>query len=132
MKKPTQEQLIEFYTDCLNQAKAMTTDIYKGYNIPYPDSTDLIERSTNAYFVLCKEIEKVNGGWSPNFDDTSEIKYYPYMRLREDDQQFRFVLSLYVNSHSSVSARMCFKTSELCEKFVEENLDLYKEWMLSK
>lgn len=79
--------------------------------------------SMRAQYQLEKIIQVANGGWTPNFEDTNEYRYYPVFDVKTKALD---CVGLY-GSNSDVPAPTLFKSEELCEKAVNENLELYRQ-----
>jgi hypothetical protein len=57
--------------------------------------------------------EALNEGWKPDFNDSTQYKWYPYFRM--DSPGFRFNDSYYAIALTSTGggSRLCFKSEEL-------------------
>lgn len=77
--------------------------------------------------LLCKSL---NEGWIPNWDDSSEGKYYPWFKMSSSG--FRFCD--YVNwcTYSDVGSRLCFKSRKLAEYAGQQFEDVYKQFMITQ
>lgn len=67
----------------------------------------------------------LNGGWEPNWNNSSEYKYYNYFDMRGG---FSFDACYCLISVSFVSSRLCFKSSELAVYAAKQFLNLYKSY----
>lgn len=67
--------------------------------------------SISAYAKLVIIARALNEGWEPNWDDSSEIKYYPWMKWQGSG--FSDCNYGYSGTLTSVGSRLCFKSEEL-------------------
>jgi len=76
----------------------------------------------------------LNEGWTPNWGDKSEYKYYPYFRINTGGATcgLAYVLSLDVfsASYSHFGSRLAFKTPELAEYAASQFLSLYQTYLV--
>lgn len=78
----------------------------------------------------------LNDGWSPNWADTTERKYYPYFKIETSTDGADCGLasppshSAWTHSTASVGARLAFKNSELAEYAGSQFTGLYEAIML--
>lgn len=87
-----------------------------------------LDTSSDRYLVfkeLEEKISKVNEGWTPNWDNHSEKKYYPWFDFENGKVSLHLVY--YLVSRSDVPPSLIFKEEESCKKFVEENIELYEK-----
>lgn len=82
--------------------------------------------STFAHFKLCIIARALNEGWTPDWTDDSEYKYYPWMEYKEG-VGFSFDGHVYAFTFSSVGSRLCFKSPELAKYAGEQFQDLYNQ-----
>ena len=82
----------------------------------------------NAFAKVSLIAKALNEGWFPNWDDSSEYKYYPWFNMTNSSGS-GFSRSAFNRSftHSTVGSRLCFKSSELCEYAVKQFEDVYKQ-----
>jgi hypothetical protein len=93
--------------------------------MPYDadDSTEAI----NAFAKLNAIAKALNEGWTPDWNNSNEYKYWPYFKMQNG---FSFDGVVYWCTLSAVGSRLCFKTRELAEYAGKQFLDIYKEWMV--
>jgi hypothetical protein len=72
----------------------------------------------------------LNEGWKPNWNDSSEYKYYPWFDMRTEGG-FDFSYSSYDSwtSDATAGSRLCFKSSDLAKYAGTQFLDIYKDFM---
>ena len=88
----------------------------------------------NAYklFIIFKAI---NDGWTANWYDTNQWKYFPWLRVKASKELysgFGFSLSTYIygGTDASVGSRLCTDTSEKAIYIGETFQEEYKEFFL--
>lgn len=87
-------------------------------------------RSVIAYTKLIIIARALNEGWSPNWNDSDEYKYYPWFKMSASGSGLSYYDYDYWRTHSDVPARLCFKSSELSEYAGNQFVELYKEYFL--
>lgn len=88
------------------------------------------ETEDELNYRLIKLIAKVlNEGWVPDWQNTSEYKYYPWFEIKPG-----FGLSFHVYGHwysaASVGSRLCFKSRELAEYAGKQFTDIYTKHLI--
>lgn len=70
------------------------------------------QKALTAQAKLFIIVRALNGGWAPNWKDSSEYKYYTWWDMKNG-----FVLSFvnYFCQISGVSSRLCLRSRELAE-----------------
>ena len=96
-------------------------------SIEVPKVLDGDKDSIGAYAKLIIIVRALNEGWTPDWNDTNEYKYYPWMEYKSG---VGFSCLDFVNSFSGsgVGSRLCFKTRELAEYAAKQFQDLYNEF----
>ena len=87
-----------------------------------------LEECDIAFYKLRIIIQVINEGWNPNWDNSSERKWYPYFNLAGG---FAFVDTScnFDPAYTDVGSRLCFKT-ESDAKYVGKQFEyLYKIFM---
>lgn len=79
-----------------------------------------------AYQKLKVIAKALNEGWTPNWDDANEYKYYPWFRCFGE---FSFGNVDCYYSGSLVGSRLCFRSEELAEYAGRTFLDLYRAFI---
>lgn len=93
------------------------------------------QKSIIAFFKLIIVIEALNEGWTPDWNDRSQWKYYAWFRVKASDQKpsgVGFSGSDYdgTGTHASVGSRLCLKSPDLAlhaGKYFEQ---LYIDYLL--
>lgn len=109
-------------------------DIDPELSLPFSGDHDGDQLAINATFKLIKIAKALNEGWTPDWQNDDERKYYPWMDM-EDDNGSGLGLSFtdydYVYSYSLVGSRLCFKSRELAEYAGRQFVGLYAEaWII--
>jgi len=83
-----------------------------------------------AHMQMIIIAEALNEGWTPNWDDYDEYKYFPWFYMNKPG--FRFLDSNYVYAaaNSAGGSRLCFKTRELATYAGKTFINLYKDMMV--
>ena len=84
-----------------------------------------------AYKKLKFIIRVINEGWKPDWNNTSQRKWYPWFRLSSG---FGFGGSdfIYDGADTSVGSRLCFETEEKSEYVAKQFIDLYETFLTIK
>jgi len=69
-------------------------------------------------------IAEANGGWSPDWKNPEEIKYVPLFCYKDGVLVLRYVYPW--NLRTVVPAPFVFKSKEICEQVVEDNIELFR------
>lgn len=90
-----------------------------------------LDTDEQAYRILKLLAKSLNEGWTPDWNDDNQYKYYPrfYMGVSSG---FRFYDCDGWNTNSYVGSRLCFKSRELAEYAGKQFTDVYKQFMLIK
>ncbi len=80
-----------------------------------------------AYRKLKLIVAALNEGWTPDWDDSSERKYYPWFYM-DSSNGFSLYVVGYLCSTSAVSSRLCFKSEELAQYAAKQFLSIYKDF----
>lgn len=83
-----------------------------------------------AYVILKFLAISLNEGWTPNWDNASEYKYYPWFWMVGGPSGFRFLVYANWNSDSNVGSRLCFKSQKLAEHAGKQFVDVYRKFMV--
>lgn len=87
-----------------------------------------LDKDTIAYEKLKIIIKALNEGWSPNWLDTSEKKWYPYFNL-SSGFVFSVTICGYSYATSTVGSRLCLKSQELAQYAGTQFLEIYKDFL---
>lgn len=85
-----------------------------------------------AYIQLKLIAKSLNEGWTPDWDNSSQYKYFPWFWMNGGSSGFRFYDYGRWSSASTVGSRLCFKSRELAEYAAKQFLDVYRRFMVIK
>lgn len=103
-----------------------------------PDVSMLPDKHQKAIIAFCKLIiivEAINNGWTPNWNDHNQWKYYAWFGIEASEEKQSgsgFSRSVYGSSYSFtiVGSRLCFETSDQAEYAAQQFKDLYQDYLL--
>jgi len=92
------------------------------------DTRDEFTKTILAFQKLIIIAKAINQGWTPDWSNFNQRKYYPYFNLSSG---FGFGDSLYDcgNAHASVGSRLCFETEEKSTYTGKQFIDIYKDFL---
>lgn len=79
-----------------------------------------------AHAKLLIIIKALNQGWTPNWKDSNETKYYPYWDMEDGGFSLDCVSAYYQGT--IVPSCLCFKSKSLAEYATKQFLGLYKTY----
>lgn len=89
-----------------------------------------LEPDEIAYRKIKMIAKVLNEGWQPNWDNSSEYKYYPWFDMRSSGSGgFSFSAYDYWYTHSVVGSRLCFKSKDLAIYAGKQFEAIYKEFL---
>lgn len=100
--------------------------IHPHQSLPYPDPQNDQQQAINGFFKMITISEVLNEGWSPNYSNSSEYKYYPWFDLSGGGFSYRDYGYAYAGA--SVGARLVYKTRELAIYAGKQFTDIYKSF----
>lgn len=82
-----------------------------------------------AYKKLKIIVKAINQGWTPDWDNTNQRKWWPWFILSSG---FGFSFSYYDcdDTSTAVGSRLCFESEEKSDYTAKQFLDLYKEFLI--
>jgi hypothetical protein len=84
-----------------------------------------------AYKKLKVIVKALNEGWTPDWNDDDQYKWYPWFELQKTNSNpsgFRLDCVNYHYAGSAVGSRLCFRSRELAEYAAKQFEDLYKQF----
>lgn len=84
-----------------------------------------------AYRILKLLAKSLNEGWTPDWSDDQQYKYYPWFEML-GSSGFRFFGYGGWGSSSDVGSRLCFKSRELAEYAGRQFVGVYNDFMTIK
>lgn len=88
-----------------------------------------IEADEQAYRIIKMLAKSLNEGWTPDWNDDSQDKYYPWFEIGGSSGVRCHVFGRWVSA-SAVGSRLAFKTSNLAEHAGKNFTEVYKQFML--
>jgi hypothetical protein len=85
----------------------------------------------SAYIQLKTIAKALNEGWTPDWNNDEEYKYYPWFEMQKTKSNpsgFRLDGVGYDYAYSIVGSRLCFHSRELAEYAAKQFQDLYKQF----
>jgi len=82
-----------------------------------------------AYRIIKLLAKSLNEGWTPDWDDSSQYKYYPWFYMQGGSSGFRCGGCGDWRAGSGVGSRLCFKSAELAKYAGTQFTDVYKKFM---
>jgi len=83
-----------------------------------------------AYKKLKVIAKAINQGWTPDWSDSDQYKYYPWFRVLSSGFGFSFSDYDYTGTDAGVGSRLCFESREKSDYAAAQFVDLYKEFLL--
>ena len=83
-----------------------------------------------AYKKLRVIIKAVNQGWTPDWTNKNQKKWFPYFEVLSSGLGFRDSHYGYTYTDTSVGSRLCFETSEKAEYAGKQFIKLYEDFLL--
>lgn len=84
-------------------------------------------KSIKAYAKLIIIARALNEGWTPDWNNSSQYKYYPFFDMRSG---VSFYYSYGDSYGSCVGSRLCFATEELSKYAGTQFLSEYKQYLI--
>lgn len=109
-KNLTEKEILEFYINI--DYKPNKALIKMGYEISTP------------YYQLIKCIEILNEGWSPNWENEQELKWFNYFYMKGG---FSYWNPVVYGTSTTVPSALCLKSKELAELAFHLFKPLYQE-----
>lgn len=81
-----------------------------------------------SYKKLKIIVRAINQGWEPDWDNTSQKKWWPWFKLSSG---FGFGGSHYYygGSYTAVGSRLCFESEEKSDYAAQQFTDIYKQFL---
>lgn len=113
---------IKTITDVYNKLGIKRDDV-----IPYKFPQTKLEKHINADFDINKISEVLNQGWTPDFNNSNQYKYYPYFKKGPSGWVVHCAYSY--DSYASLGLGFYFSSSELALYAGNQFLDVYNDWL---
>ena len=106
-------------------------EVFKYHNTTEEEFDKLYEnlpKHVKAFEKECMVVAFYNKGWSPDFNNKNEYKYYPWFNMNN----FSLLCVYYCYSISYFPRRLLFKNEKDCREAVEKYFEVFKESRLSQ
>lgn len=111
---------IKTFEDACAELELYPEDVIAGFQ-------ETASKDEIAYRKLKIIAKALNEGWKPDWTDSNQYKYFPWLEYSRSGSCF--VCSAAVYSASDVGSRLCFKSKELALYIGEQFIDLYNEYL---
>lgn len=81
-----------------------------------------------AYKAIKLIVKALNEGWTPDWNDRSQYKYYPYFKMSSSSGGFAYDGYGDWFTASTCGSHLCFKSAELAKYAGTQFLELYKDF----
>jgi hypothetical protein len=98
-----------------------------------PDVSGILEEMAKPIIAAYKLLiiyKAINNGWKPNWGNSNEYKYYPWLSVLSSGFGFSNSDSHYVSTGTDVGSRLCTDSSEKAMYIAETFGQEYKEYFL--
>lgn len=117
---------IKSYEDACNEIGLDPEDLPEVENCEPEDRASII-----AFYKLTIIARALNEGWTPNWQDSYELKYYPWFKVANHT---RFVYagtySTSTTAIADIGSRLCCKSDELATYFGMQFENLWSKYLL--
>ena len=100
-----------------------------------PDTSHLeyeFSKPIIAHYKLIIIFKAVNNGWTPDWTNPNEYKYFPWFGFVSSGAGLSYCDCHYSNTHTHVGSRLCTDKSEKAEFLGKQFKDLYEDYLLLK
>lgn len=91
---------------------------------------DDLRKHFEALYKMIVIIEALNEGWTPNWDDNDECKYYPWFATYTSSFAFDFSIYVFPDALPGCESRLRLRTSELAEYAGKQFIYIWKDIQL--
>jgi hypothetical protein len=92
------------------------------------DTTDPDEINTNAYLKLRTIIKALNEGWTADFNNPNQYKYYPWLKSNGSGLGLSYDDDVCDRSYSYVGSRLYLKSAELAKYVGTQFIEIYNQF----
>jgi len=83
-----------------------------------------------AYRMLKMIVKAINQGWTPDWSNTNQAKYYPYFVVLPSGSGFSDSDTYYDYGDTYVGSHLCFESSEKAKYAATQFGDIYTKYLL--
>lgn len=112
--------------DCINYLGEDDLEVVNLRQLQKVDIAEYVISNQSAIII----VKALNENWIPNWNDSNEYKYIIWWNMQTNNLSYNDYY--YWISSSTVSARLCLKTSKLCQDIGKnkEFVKIFKSFML--
>ena len=116
---------IKTFKDAIDSLPKDDLDVVSYYEMC---NAHITSKHATSYIKIVIIIKALNEGWSPNWNDSNEAKYYPWFSFVSG---FGFSNSDYdcTNANADVGSRLCFKSRELSDYAGKQFQSIYNNYL---
>lgn len=96
--------------------------------LPFNKPTTPDHLAINAVAKLIIIARALNEGWTPDWNNSNEYKWYPWFKMYSGFG-FDDAYDVYTYSNAYVGSRLCFKSEELAKYAGQQFESIYKEYL---
>lgn len=126
--QPSTMELIKTWPDACK-----ATGEHPVKSLPYPKPVNDEQEAINAFAMLSIIRRALNGTWEADWNNSSQPKYYPWMRINlSNPSGSRLSYGDYANvsSGTAVGSRLCFPSKEVAEYAGKQFAAVYEKMFL--
>ena len=118
---------VKSYEDACRELGLDPEDLPEVENCEPEDRASIV-----AFYKLTIIARALNEGWTPNWEDIDEYKYYPLFIVNEDAKSVSFLSASFsaVDATAAVGSRLFCKSDELATYFGKQFEKLWAEYLL--
>ena len=75
-------------------------------------------------------VKAINQGWTPDWNDSDQRKWYPWFEVVSSGFGFSFTTYYCTLTITTVGSRLCFETSDKCKYAATQFIEIYKQFLL--
>lgn len=124
---PVTERIKTFEDACEECPPSDNASILLAYN---GIDSDMI--GAKAMVILSIIVRALNEGWTPDWKDSNQCKYYPYFVAKGAGFGFSDTCYVYWCTRASCGSRLCFKSRELAEYAGKQFESIYNDFLTVK
>lgn len=99
-------------------------------SLPFPEAKTADEIAVNSVAKVFRINCVLNEGWTPDWLNYDEYKYYPWFDMAGSGSGFSYYDCCYAYVFSCVGSRLVYKTRELAKFAGQTFLEEYKGYMV--
>ena len=128
LKPSDVKERVKTFDDVIDAEGGLSVEAQKLINYSGNDEAMHGARAMLKVSLICKVL---NEGWTPNWSDTDQYKYWPWFKFRSG-AGFGFSGTGYgsVRTRAAVGSRLCFKSRELAEYAATQFSAEYNDFLL--